>query len=130
MSEQIPTVKTLTNILRAIAARPKKEHPEKRFADLAPLPDEKSSTYRVRALAVIGSWWDRTADSVRAMEDGHRHGKDSPGFLRDLQKYGAAKFKRDGSLDPRSLGKGPDMVTYLSSLPARKRPVRNGARAI
>jgi len=132
---ELSIVKQLTNIMRQIAALPTRQHPERWFRQLAPKPDEKASAYRIRALDVIGQRWNRSADTVRSMEDGHRHGKDAPVFLRDLQKYGGVKFRDDGSIDPTTFNQGPDPMAYILSLPTRKRPaktlhtVRRSARA-
>lgn len=35
------------------------------------------------------------------------------GFFADLREYGAAKFKKDGSVIPSSLGKGPTRDEYI-----------------
>lgn len=122
---EIPTVKQLTNNMRRIAALPQNQHPEPWFRELARVEDETDAQYRLRALEVIGRRWDRSANTVRSMQDGggHCHGKNSFGFLRDLQKYGACQFnERTGALVKSSLDGGPDPMTYLASLPARKRP--------
>lgn len=134
---EIPTVKTLTNNLRRIAALPQKQHPERWFRTLTQKDGESDAAYRVRALDVIGARWDnRSGNTVRSMEGGSRNGKDSHAFMRDLQRYGACKFDEEtGALDTESLDLGPDPLTYLNSLPKRRRPTppaktfRRGARA-
>jgi hypothetical protein len=120
--DTISVVKQLTNTLRKIAALPVKQHPERRFRELRQLPGEKDSAYRVRALAVIGSWWDRSANTVRSMEDGGRNGKDAPKFLADLHTYGGVRFDDSGAIIAGTLNAGPDPFSYIQSLPARKRP--------
>jgi hypothetical protein len=115
-------VKKLTNNLKAIAALPKRQHPEKWFAQLTRLPEEKASDYRKRALAVIGKRVGYAASTMRIVEEGGRTGKDNAKLLDLVQKYGAVEFDPEtGALLPDSLNKGMDPYEFIKQ--ARPRAV-------
>lgn len=126
-NEQTGIVKQLTDNLRKIASLPKSQWPEPRFAQLAPMPDEKAAAYRVRALEVIGGWWGYAGHSVRSFEGVERREPiadppsnerwpKQPQFYDDLRKYGNVRFtgsNGDARLVKASLNTGMELTEYM-----------------
>jgi len=120
-------VKQLTNNMKMIAALPRNQHPEKRFAELTRDPDEKASDYRERALKVIGKWWGYAPTTVRMTEEGHRFGQECPELLDDLERYGAVEFEtvnKRTRLVKESIGRGPKATEYMRAVSTIRKTAR------